>query len=83
MNAAKDLVTAILTMLTAHWTMLDHTHVPVTMDTWEMERQAASHDTQEARLVTFLSKYQDELFYCNQISLFTVLISYAAIMDSL
>ena len=75
-------MTAILTMLTAQ-TMLDHTHVPVTMDTWEMERQAASHDTQEASLVTFLSKYQDELFYRNQISLFTVLISYAAIMDSL
>ena len=51
-------MTAILTMLAAQ-TMLDHIHVPVTMDTWEMERQAASH---EARLVTFLSKYQDELF---------------------
>ena len=61
MNAGKDLMTAILTMLTAQ-TMLDHTHVPVTLDTWEMERQAASHNTQEARLVKFLSKYQDKLF---------------------
>ena len=55
MNAGKVLMTAILSMLTAQ-TMLDHTHVPVTMDTWEME-QAANHDTQEARLVTFLSSY--------------------------
>ena len=60
MNASKDLMTAILTMLTAQ-TMLDHTHVPVTVDTRETG-QAASHNTQEARLVTFLSKYQDKLF---------------------
>ena len=54
-------MTAILIMLAAE-RMLDHTHVPVTMDTWEMERQAASHNTQKARLVVFLSKYQDKLF---------------------
>ena len=60
MNASKDLMTAILIMLTAK-RMMSHTPVPVTVDTRETG-QAASHNTQEARLVTFLSKYQDKLF---------------------